>query len=206
MKTIRIVIADDHALVRRGIANLLGSEKGFSVVAEATNGEEACAIAKNLRPDVIIMDLSMPAMDGVEATKVIHTHAPETKILVLTTFGTSIDVCRAMEAGAIGALVKDTDESDLIEAIRAVSRGETVLSPEIRAMIATEPHPAKLTSRQEEILRLTIRGLSSKAIATHIGISTDAVNQHLNAIRNKLGAANRVEAIAIALKKHLLNI
>ena len=206
MKQFRILIADDHVLVRRGLADLLDAERDFTVVGEAANGKEACEQAKRLKPDLIIMDLSMPTMNGAEATQAIHAHAPETKILVLTTFGMSVDVNRALDAGASGALVKDTDEDELIEAMRAVLHGKTVLSPAIRAMLQSEPRPPELTGRQREILELTIHGLSSEDISSRLGISTNAVEQHLAAIRNKLGASNRVEAVAIALRKHLLKI
>ena len=206
MRQFHILIADDHMLVRRGLADLLSAERDFMIVGEAANGREACEQTKLLKPDLVIMDLSMPIMSGVEAVQVILQQSPETKVLVLTTFGTSVDVNRALEAGAAGALVKDTDENELIEAIRAVLRGETVLSPAIRAMLATEPRPPELTDRQQKVLELTVRGLTSEDIAIRLGISPNAVDQHLNAIRSKLGANNKTEAVAIALRKHLLKI
>ena len=206
MRQFHILIADDHMLVRRGLADLLSAERDFMIVGEAANGREACEQTKLLKPDLVIMDLSMPIMSGVEAVQVILQLSPETKVLVLTTFGTSVDVNRALEAGAAGALVKDTDENELIEAIRAVLRGETVLSPAIRAMLATEPRPPELTDRQQKVLELTVRGLTSEDIAIRLGISPNAVDQHLNAIRSKLGANNKTEAVAIALRKQLLKI
>jgi len=206
MKRFRILIADDHMLVRRGLADLLGAERDFTVVGEAANGKEACEQAERLRPDLVIMDLSMPIMNGAEATQAIRQRSTETRVLVLTTFGTSVDVNRAMAAGATGALVKDTDETELIEAIRAVLGGKTVLSPAIRAMLAAEPRPPELTDRQRKVLELTVLGLTSEDISTRLGISPNAVDQHLNAIRSKLGANNKTEAVAIAIKKHLLKI
>jgi len=205
MKPIRILLADDHALLRRGLATLLKIQKDFNVIGEACNGQEAVALSAKLVPDVIVMDLSMPVMDGVEATRLVHAAQPDVKILLLTTFGTSFDVTRAVQAGATGALVKDTEEDELIAAIRKAAAGVTVFSPEIKAMLK-EPPPPELTKRQCEILESIVHGLASDAIAAKLGISTDAVNQHINAIRAKLGAANRTEAVAIALRKQLLKI
>jgi len=205
MKRIRILVADDHALLRRGLANLLKYQKDFIIVGEAGNGEEAVRKAAEFQPDVVIMDLSMPVMDGVEATRLIHENHPDSHILILTTFGTSVDVARAVRAGASGAIVKDSDDEDLIAAIRAAATGKTYFSPEIESMVE-EPLPPELTDRQREILEWIVRGLASDGIASKLGISSDAVNQHINAIRTKLGAANRTEAVAIALRKHLLKL
>ena len=205
MKKIRILLVDDHALLRRGLSTLLKFEKDFTVVGEACNGREAVAQSSALNPDVIVMDLSMPVMDGVEATRLIHAAQPDVKIILLTTFGTSFDVTRALQSGATGALVKDSDDGELIAAIRKVAAGGSAFSPEIRAMMK-EPPPPELTKRQQEVLTDIVHGLASDAIAAKLGISTDAVNQHLDAIRKKLGAANRTEAVAIALRKQLLKI
>lgn len=205
MKRIRILVADDHALLRRGLVNLLKYQKDFAVVGEACNGKEAIEKAHELEPDVVIMDLSMPVMDGVEASRLIHKSVPGSKVLILTTFGTSADVARAVMAGASGALVKDSDDDTLLAAIRTVAGGGQVFSPEIAAIIK-EPLPPDLTERQQEILEAIVHGETSDIIAAKLGISTDAVNQHVNAVRVKLGASNRREAVAIALRKHLLKI
>ena len=201
-----ILIADDHALLRRGLATLLDYHKPFKVVGGAKNGEEAVRLADRLTPDVVIMDLSMPVMDGVEATRRIHEAHPEVKILILTTFGTSVDVARAVRAGASGAVVKDCDEGELLRAIRTIVSGGTFFSQEVGAMIAKEPEPPHLTERQREILAELVNGRTSDAIAAKLGISADAVNQHVNAIRLKLNAANRTEAVTIALRKQLLKM
>lgn len=205
MKRIRILVADDHSLVRRGLVNLLKYQKDFSVVGEACNGKEAVEKAVELTPDVVIMDLSMPEMDGVEASRQIHESVQNANILILTTFGTSIDVARAINAGASGAIVKDSDDDTLLAAIRTVAVGGQVFSPEIAAIIK-EPLPPDLTERQREILEAIVHGQTSDIIASRLGISTDAVNQHINAVRAKLGASTRREAVAIALRKHLLKI
>ena len=206
MKPIRIVIADDHALLRRGLATLLGFDRGLAVVGDAKNGEEAVRVAMELQPDVIVMDISMPVMDGVEATRRIRNTLPGTRVMILTSYGTSIDVARALEAGASGALVKDAEDELLVSAIRSIAAGGTAFSPEIKAMLKSEPHPPALTDRQREILEKTSEGLSSDEIASRLGISSYAVNQHLDAIRRKLGASSRTEAVAIAIRKHFLKI
>ena len=204
MKPIRIIIADDHALLRRGLAALLGFDKDISVVGEAKNGEDAVKVAMQLRPDVVVMDLSMPVMDGVEATRLIRSTLTETRVLILTTYSSSVDVARAIEAGASGALVKDTEDDYLVASIHAIAAGGMAFSPEIKAMIGEEPHPPTLTDRQREILEYTSKGLSSDEIAMRLDISTYAVNQHLDAIRHKLGASSRTEAVATAFRRRFL--
>ena len=206
MKPIRIVIADDHALLRRGLATLLGFDTELAVVGDAKNGEEAVRVAIEQKPEVVVMDLSMPVMDGVEASRRIRNTLPDARVMLLTSYGTSVDVARAIEAGASGALVKDAEDELLISAIRTIAAGGTAFSPEIKAMLKSEPHPPVLTDRQREILEKTSEGLSSDEIADRLGISSYAVNQHLDTIRRKLGASSRTEAVAIALKRHLLRI
>ena len=176
------------------------------MVGDAKNGEEAVKAAIKLKPDVVVMDLSMPVMDGVEATRQIREALPDTHVLILTSYSTSVDVSRAMEAGASGAFVKDAEDERLVDAIRTVAAGGTAFSPEIESMIKSEPHPPELTERQRKILDATSKGLSSDKIAARLGISTYAVNQHLDAIRRKLGAQSRTEAVAIALRKQLLKV
>ena len=201
---IKILIADDHALLRRGLATLLGFDRRMSVVGDAKNGLEAVKSAMELKPDIVIMDLSMPVMDGVEATRQIRSALPETKVLILTTYSTSVDVVRAINAGASGALVKDEEDGLLIDAILKIAKGGTAFSSVITAELEESPHPPELTDRQREILELTSSGLSSDEIAAKFGISSYAVNQCFNAIRRKLGASSRTEAVAIALRRQLL--
>ena len=203
---ITVLIADDHALLRHGLVMVFALHNDLSVVGEAKNGFEAIKLAKATSPDVVIMDLSMPGMDGVEATRLIHEAVPSAKILILTTFGTSVDVARALREGASGALVKDAGDDELVKAIRSVAAGKQVFSREIKAMLKNEPEPPELTERQRELLASIVKGLASEAIAADLGISAYSVNQQLDAIRKKLGAANRTEAVAIALRKHLPKI
>ena len=199
----RILIVDDHALIRRGLADLLRYEKDLAVVGEASDGEAAVAVATELKPDVVVMDLMMPVMDGVEATQRIKTALPEAKILILTTFGTSVDVARAIAAGASGAIMKDASMEDQLHAIRTVASGGKVLSPEIEKTVQEEPLP-EFMKGQLVILESAARGLTNKDIANMLDISPDAVKQHLAAICSKLGAANRAEAVNVAHRKHLL--
>ena len=202
--TIRILLVDDHALLRRGLADLIRYEMDLSVVGEAGDGEAAVEAAVRLKPDLVVMDLMMPVVDGTEATRRIKKALPETRILILTTFGTSSEVARAVAAGASGAIMKDASTDEQLAAIRAVAAGGTVFSPDIQRAMEEIPEPPVFTQRQLQILESVTRGLGNKEIANQFGISTDAVKQHLNAICTKLGAANRVEAVSIALRKHLL--
>lgn len=206
MKKIRILVVDDHELLRFGLSTLLQFQKDMEVVGGAENGAEALGLARQLKPDVVVMDLMMPQMDGVESTQRILAELPATRIMLLTSFGTAADVIRAIRAGAVGALVKDSPNDELIAAIRNVAAGKQVFSPEIKKMIDTEPPPPDFTSRQLEILNAITRGFTNADIADILHISPDAVKQHIISICTKLGAANRSEAVAIALRKHLLKI
>ena len=206
MKNIRVLIADDHAIVRHGLCALLGTERGIEVVGEAKDGNEAVARTKQLAPDVVVMDIVMPRKDGVEATAEIRSAMPEAKIVVLTSFGTSDKISRAIEAGATGALMKTAEDRELLSAIRTVASGGRVISPAVRKLISTDPPAPELTPRQLEILQAMARGLTNKDIAKMFGIRTDGVNEHVLAILAKLGAANRTEAVATAIRKQLIRL
>ena len=206
MKNIRVLIADDHAIVRHGLCALLGTERGIEVVGEAKDGNEAVARTKQLAPDVVVMDIVMPRKDGVEATEEIRAAVPSAKIVVLTSFGTSDKISRAIEAGATGALMKTAEDRELLSAIRTVANGGRVISPAVRKLISTDPPAPELTPRQAEILQAMARGLTNKDIAKMFGIRTDGVNEHVLAILAKLGAANRTEAVATAVRKQLVRI
>ena len=203
-KGIRVLIADDHAIVRAGLAAVLGFEQDISIVGEAVDGETAVAQACQIKPDIVIMDLMMPKMDGVEATAAIRRKLPDTKILILTTYGTSADIRRALSAGAAGAVTKTMLNAELTAAIRDVAAGKTVLTPDIRQALKETQNQPELTQRQKDILTSITRGLTNQDIATQFGITVSGVKQHLNAIFAKLGAANRSEAISIAMRKQLL--
>ena len=206
MKNIRVLIADDHAIVRHGLCALLGTERGIEVVGEAKDGNEAVARTKQLAPDVVVMDIVMPRKDGVEATEEIRAAVPSAKIVVLTSFGTSDKISRAIEAGATGALMKTAEDRELLSAIRTVANGGRVISPAVRKLISTDPPAPELTPRQLEILQAMARGLTNKDIAKMFRIRTDGVNEHVLAILAKLGAANRTEAVATAIRKQLIRL
>ena len=203
---IRVLIADDHKIVRAGLASLLGTEGDIDVVGQAANGREAVEQTLRLLPDVVLMDLMMPVMDGVQATEKIHAAAPQVKVVILTTFGTSDGIAHALAAGATGALMKNADDSELADAIRRTFRGEEAVAEEIRRQLELNPPVPALTPRQKDILDSMVRGLTNPDIAKQLGICQDRVKEHINAILVKLGAANRTEAATIALRKHLLKV
>ena len=200
----RILIADDHALMRVGIRSMLESTGDFTVIGECCDGESAVAMALKAKPDVVIMDLMMPKMNGAEATRRIVEALPNTRVIVLTSFGTSDKISRAIEAGATGALMKTAEDRELLSAIRTVASGGRVISPAVRKLISTDPPAPELTPRQLEILQAMARGLTNKDIAKMFSIRTDGVNEHVLAILAKLGAANRTEAVATAIRKQLI--
>ena len=197
---IRVLLADDHAIVRTGLAAVLGFESGIAVVGEAADGEAAVRLALALKPDVVIMDLMMPKLDGAEATAAIRRSCPATKILLLTTYGTSVSIRRALASGATGAVTKTVRNEELTAAIRAVAAGEHVLTDDIRQILDETDAQPDLTQRQLDILHSVARGLTNQDIATQFGITISGVKQHLNAIFAKLGASNRSEAVTLALK------
>jgi NarL family two-component system response regulator LiaR len=208
---IRVLIVDDHAIVRKGILALLSEAGGFEVVAEAGDGQEAVSRAEELRPDVILMDLLMPGMDGIEATRRITGHQPGARILVLTSFAADDKVFPAIKAGASGYLLKDSSPEELVRAIRQVHRGEPSLHPAIaRKLLQEVAHPAELqpapealTPREMAVLRLIAQGLSNQEIADQIAVSEPTVRTHVSRILGKLHLANRTQAALYAVREGL---
>ena len=203
---IKVLIADDHAIVRMGLAALLSAKKDIEVVGQSRNGEAAVRDTLRLAPDVVIMDLMMPKKDGIAATAEIKSKRPETKIIILTTFATSDGITKALEAGATGAILKNAENASLVTMIRKVAAGERVLAPEVEELLQEDPPVEKLTPRQAEVLESLSRGLTNKDIARQLGISDRSVDEHVEALLQKIGASNRTEAVVIALRKHLLKI
>ena len=203
---IRILIADDHAVVRAGLSTLLGTESDLEVVAQAKNGREAVAMAVETQPDVVIMDLRMPEMDGVEATVELLRQLPAAKVLVLTSFGEADGVAHALESGAAGAITKTAEDAELVSVVRRVAAGGEYVSPEIKKMLHDNPPVPKLTPRQREILGYMVKGLTNRDIATLLSIREDTVEEHVNLLLAKIDATNRTEAVSIALRKQLVNL
>ena len=201
---IRILIADDHLIVRMGLSLLISRQKDMTLVGEAENGEAAVRLAAETRPDVIIMDIRMPILDGTMATRQILTARPETRILILTTFGASADVAAAIDAGACGAISKDNAQDALLEAIRRTAVGKPVIDDDIRVTLdsyRTTPH---LSDRQIEILDYASRGLGNAEIAKILGITGDGVKKHLKQIYIALNVSTRAEAASLALRLGLI--
>jgi two-component system NarL family response regulator len=204
MKKITLLLADDHLVVRMGLSSVLRFEKAVQVIAEAEDGRQAVELYRKHQPHVVIMDLRMPVMDGAEATAAIKEEFPEAHILILTTFEDTGDIQRALRAGAQGALLKNSGQSELVKAIRTIHAGGRFISKEIEQQMVSNPPLPNFTERQLEILHSVTRGLTNVDISKQLGISPSGVKAHLSAIFNKLGVADRAEAVAIAIRKHLL--
>ena len=208
---LRVLIVDDHAIVRKGIRALLSEAGGFEVVGEAGNGQEAVLRAEETHPDVILMDLLMPVMDGIEATRQITSQQPKARILVLTSFAADNKVFPAIKAGASGYLLKDSSPDELVRAIRQVHRGEPSLHPTIARKLLHEiarpadlqPAPEALTAREMEVLRLIAQGLSNQEIADQISVSEPTVRAHVSRILGKLHLASRTQAALYAVREGL---
>jgi NarL family two-component system response regulator YdfI len=206
--TIRLLIADDHLIVRQGLRLILETEDGFELVGEATDGAEAVQLAGELHPDVILMDLRMPGMDGLTAIEQLAKTQPEIAIVILTTFNEDDLMVRGLRAGAKGFLLKDTDRETLFESIRAAARGETLLKPDVMARLLAQTQTSSgaksqlenvdLTEREMEVLQAAAQGKTSKEIAFALGISERTVKAHLGSIYQKLGVDSRAAAIAAA--------
>jgi DNA-binding NarL/FixJ family response regulator len=204
---ISIILVDDHPVVRMGLRGMLDAESDLSVVGEASSGPEGAALAAELKPDIVLMDLRMPGGDGVEATGRILASVPGTKVVVLTTYESDRDILRAIEAGAGGYLLKDASPAELAEAVRAAARGETVLAPSVASTLVRQvrrPPPPSLSARETEVLRLVARGLTNADIGRELFISEATVKTHLLRAFGKLGVADRTAAVTTALQHGLI--
>lgn len=206
MDKITVLIADDHAIMRMGLIALFESDNQIEVVGEAKNGEIAIKQALKLKPDIVVMDLLMPVVDGITATKAICDKLPNTKVLVLTTSTVSDDLNRALANGASGVVIKSENYDTFLQAIKDVHAGKRYIPADVAELIAQDPPAKALTERQLAILTSTARGLSNDEIAREFNISKAMVKKYLKATYQKLDAANRSEAIAIAQRKHLLKM
>jgi DNA-binding NarL/FixJ family response regulator len=197
-----VVLADDHPIVREGLRGMLAAEPGIEVVAEAASGAEAVAVAARYRPDVVLMDLRMPGGDGVTATAKILAATPGARVVVLTTYETDADIVRAVEAGAVGYLLKDTPVAELSQAIRAAARGETVLAPSVAQRLVShvrQPRRDLLSGRETEVLALVARGLTNAEIGQQLSITEATVKTHLIRSFSKLGVNDRTAAVTSAI-------
>ena len=209
---IKILIADDHLIIRQGLRLILETENDFELVGEASDGNEAISLCKKLKPDVVLMDLRMPVMDGLTAIEKLRVEQSGIAVIILTTFNEDELMFRGLQAGARGYLLKDTDRSTLFDTIRAAAHGETLLKPEILARALSQKNltkaesnePINLTDRELEVLASVARGERSKEVAIQLGISERTIKAHLASIYNKLGVDSRAAAIAVAAQKGLL--
>jgi DNA-binding NarL/FixJ family response regulator len=205
---IRVLVADDHFVVRQGLAALLAPRNGMEVVGEAANGREAVELAQTLQPDVILMDLIMPEMDGTAAIARIKAQNPAARILVLTSFGEREKVAAALQAGALGYLLKDSSPDDLFHAIRSVHRGNLVIPQELAQDLMQTQQPAptasQFTERELDVLRLLVQGKSNPEIGRALFISTTTVRSHVTSILTKLNVANRTQAALTAQQMRLV--
>lgn len=209
MNKTRVLVIDDHPVVREGLSGMLAGQPDFEVVGQGSDGFQAVSMNAELRPDVILMDLRMPGMDGVSAIQEIKSRLPETNILVLTTYDSDADIVRAVEAGATGYLLKDTPREELFRAVRSAARGESVLAPAVAARLMTRmraPAEENLTAREIEVLELVSKGNSNKQVGRALHISTATVKTHLIHIFDKLGVKDRTSAVTVALEKGILSL
>jgi two-component system, NarL family, response regulator LiaR len=206
----RVLITDDHGVVRQGLRMFLSLDPDFEVVGEASNGEEALAMARDLGPDVVLMDLLMPVMDGISATEKIRAELPDVEVIALTSVLEDASVTGAVRAGAIGYLLKDTDSEELSRAIKAAAAGRVHLAPEAAAKLMREVRapdsPEALTDREAEVLRLLARGKANKQIASSLYVSEKTVKAHVSSILMKLGVQSRTQAALYAVRAGLVSI
>ena len=214
MRRIRILIVDDHPVVREGLAGFLGQDKGFKVVGEAKDGLQAVEQAKKLNPDIALMDLQMPGLDGVEAMRRIRAESENIRFIVLTTYNTKEDILKAINAGAKAFLLKDAPRKEVCEAIRAVHRGESLLQPTVASKVVSlvaefsrrQPLPDALSQRELEVLNLMAKGMSNKTIALELFIGERTVKAHITNIFQKLGVSDRTKAVTQALQRGIIKL
>ena len=208
-KTIRVLLVDDHDMVRRGLATILKTKPDLELAGEARNGQEAIMMCEHTKPDVVLMDLIMPEMEGPEATRKIRERCPEVQVIALTSFQEQDLVQEALQAGAISYLLKNVTAEELTRAIRAAHEGRPTLAPEatealIRSTRQGPPPGHDLTTREREVLGLLVEGFTNQEIADHITVSLSTARAHVSNILSKLGVSNRAEAVALALRNKLI--
>lgn len=205
-RTIRVLAVDDHPLVRKGIASILANESDMDLVAEAGNGREAVERFIEYRPDVVLMDLRMPQMDGIEATRAIRREDPEARIIALTSYDGDQDIYRALEAGVRGYILKEMVHTDVVKAIRTVDSGKRLMPPEVAERLSEYFPQVALTPREVEVLSFVARGLANKEIAHKLGTANGTIKMHVQNILEKLGASDRTHAVTIAMERGILHL
>jgi two-component system NarL family response regulator len=205
-RPIRVMICEDHQIVREGLVVLLQANDDFQVVAEAGDGQTAVELFRRDPPDVTLIDLRMPKMDGVEVIRVLRRDYPTSRFLVLTTYDTEEDISRALQAGASGYLLKGTDRATLRDAIRLIYNGRRYISPEIAERVLPGAKAEELTDREVEVLRRIAEGMSNREIGQQLGIAESTVKTHVNRLLSKLGVTDRTKALVLALKRGLVHI
>lgn len=209
MEQIRIVIVDDHLVVREGLKGILAGQPDFAVVGEAEDGAEGVRLAADLEPDVVLLDLRMPNVDGVSAIKQMRAQNVAARVLVLTTYDSDADIVPAIESGATGYLLKDAPRAELFRAIRATARGESVLAPAVASRLMTRmraPAQEQLSAREIEVLQLVAKGLSNREIGRQLHISKATVKTHLIHIFGKLSVSDRTAAVTVALERGIISL
>lgn len=205
-QAIRVLIADDHAIFRQGLATIINRDPEMNVIAQAENGEQAIALFEEHQPDVTLMDLRMPEMEGVAAITAICAIAKSARIIVLTTYDSDEDIYRGLQAGAKGYLLKETEPDELLNAIRTVHRGQQYIPPDVGAKLAQRLSNPELSERELEVLRLLAQGMSNADIATALGIGEGTVKSHVNRILNKLDVSDRTQAVIVAVKRGIVSL
>jgi DNA-binding NarL/FixJ family response regulator len=203
---IRVLCVDDHPIVRKGIASLLANESDLKLVAEAASGREAVELHRALQPDVTLMDLKLPDLDGVSATKLIREESPQARIIALTSYDGDQEVYRALEAGARGYLLKEMVHTDVLRAIRVVHSGKRLIPPEVAERLSEYFPQIVLTEREVQVLSFVAKGMANKDIAFRLGTASGTIKMHVQNILSKLGAADRTHAVTIALERGILHL
>ncbi len=203
---IRVLCADDHPLVRKGIASILANETDVALVGEAGSGQEAVDLYKKLKPDVVLMDLRMPQMTGMEATRLIRSEFPDAKIIALTSYDGDQDIYRAIEAGVRGYILKEMVHTEVLRAIRTVHAGKRLMPVEVAERLSEYFPQMALTPREVEVLRFVAKGMANKEIAHHLGTASGTIKMHIQNILAKLNASDRTHAVTIALERGILHL
>jgi DNA-binding NarL/FixJ family response regulator len=205
-ETIRVMCVDDHPLVRKGVASILANEPDMEMVAEASSGREAVDKYRELHPDVVLMDLRMPEMDGTEATRAIRGENPDARIIALTSYDGDQDIYRALEAGVRGYILKEMVHTEVVKAIRTVQSGKRLMPPEVAERLSEYFPQVALTPREVEVLSFVARGLANKEIAHKLGTANGTIKMHVQNILEKLGASDRTHAVTIAIERGILHL